>query len=223
MDDSLQIILVVILILLGVYLWFGKKTKTIVKEKFKNSPKEKESRSYKSNSEFFSNSEHSPMNDIRGGNNIKKYVDPPIFTFFEDSMAPELFETEPIKASTDAVDIERGDWETNYGLPLVTDPQKRAFAKKLIDENKKYANSFSSFHDYLTDESTLIRPPVIDPFRQPELFKGKKIEDIYNEMTQNVKAKSKNIIGENDGELLYEGDSMRRNNTHQNADYGDAF
>jgi len=133
-----------------------------------------------------------------------------------------------IEKSVEVRDVQSGNWETNYGQPLATCDQKKAYAKKLAEGNKSYINALSAIHDYTTDESTIIRPTLIDPFRQPELFKGKPIRTLYDQMTQNVKAKPKEVSGITGGVTTYDDDKLYNGGVDgavdfSTADYGDAF
>ena len=257
MDDIITLILIILLVIIGIYVWnkywtnaadtenvddklneikqsIQYKPKEKSMENFSNSSESEESfqkpkvkfdlpnkpQNYKKSSIFYNSNDHSDNLDTRGGNNIPDY-----YVYFRRTEEPNYAKlNKAAEKSIQVVDAERGNWEKNYGLPMTTHDQKKAFFEKLKHKNEKYTKGIDEFHNYLTDESTIIRPTAIDPFRHPELFKNKPIKDIYDQMTENVKAVPKKVIGMEDGETIYADDPRPTNfDTYAPAEISNDF
>lgn len=245
--DNIVIIILLIVIVCGFFLWYRSKPKDPEPQIEKKRSKKKKSLEEKyspapfvpvskkdsyfelsdaaqqaAEPDFFASSENHCDGDscsIKKKITKKSDQDPNVCAIKEQEERMNTQEGVEIR------DVQSGNWENNYGLPLTTNAQKKAYAKKLAEENKKYVKAMSAIHDYVTDESTIIRPTLIDPFRHPELFKGEKINNLYDKMTANVKPAPKKVKEIKNGITTYDGDSENpmESGHYETANYGDAW
>lgn len=111
-----------------------------------------------------------------------------------------------VPSNVDTKDPEE-TWYSSFGLPLMSDGDKKAFVNKIKKNHKAYQKSLGEYSKYQTDDSTIIKTDVtIDPFKNEKLV-GKAVKDIYDKQVAGPKAKPKKIKNKSDACTIYEDES----------------
>jgi hypothetical protein len=102
-------------------------------------------------------------------------------------------------------------WDASFGLPLMSNNEKKDYFDKMQKNHKRYEKSLSEFTKYQTDSSTIIKTETtIDPFKpdhRSESLKGRAIKDIYDEQVAGPKAKPKRVKRRSSSRVIYEDES----------------
>lgn len=98
-------------------------------------------------------------------------------------------------------------WNSNFGLPLIDQNEKEKYMSQMKKNHENYVKSMGQFTQHVMDDKTVIKTDTsIHPFDEADkqVFKGKKIKDIYDDQTSGPKAKPKKIKYKTPSSIIYE-------------------
>lgn len=190
MTSNIFLILIILLVIgIAIYFYYNAQ-KSFIKSP-KKSPKKKTKK---------------PKKQVRFNKGVK------YFTYSNPSSVSsesEMIDVENFLHSTDSSNAEE-TWDSSFGIPLATKVQHQSHANDLIKNHQEYSNSFGKFNSYLTDDSTILKTDItIDPFKPESKSKtsNRTIKDIYDEQVQGPKPKPKKIKKITKDNVVYENDS----------------
>jgi hypothetical protein len=144
-----------------------------------------------------------------------------IFDNYQSYYKPNTLSPSIIKSASPSLDIDNDDvipanddygdendeWDSNFGIPLVEENQKKKFGRQLRKEYDKYYDSFDNFNKKYQDMSDLVEErEKIDPFDESnaKYFEGKTIGEIFDEQNAGPILKNKKVKKVGTNEIIYE-------------------